>query len=241
MLRARLLVARRRLPGRPYARAWHYHGPLCDTECWNIGWRPAAYRPPRHDRGSARASAADPGGPSATRSRFLVAWGDARGAEGSHSEPCSAVRRALCVRVAALEQGPTRLAVDGASSSDDVGAAPQRSKLARSAAGKARPRSSSPAPAMPSPDSRPRATSAQPPLAAHTAGSDEELVLLRIDGLPTRSMTTQAWKPISGAHWDSDFHRSRDIGRPRRDHTEVKGPGCSGCLVSRFGGAPAPV
>lgn len=81
----------------------------------------------------------------------------------------------------------------------------QRAKFPRSAAGKARPRSSSPAPAATQCDARVRADSAPsrptpPPIAASlsaTVGSAEELVLLRLAGLTTRSTANKAWQSIA--------------------------------------------
>lgn len=113
---------------------------------------------------------------------------------------------ALSARVAALEKGPSKNADADAASSDDAEVATQRSKFARSAAGKARPRSSSPAPATSHRDSHTRAASApsrpsSPPTAASSSSptSAEELDLIRLGGLTTRSMANKAWQTISAS------------------------------------------
>lgn len=188
---------------RPGVRARIFGGTSYGSVCWDSGGCPSTYRPPRHDRNPARAVAGCPGGPGATRGQFVVVGGDTRSMKQATVD-LTRLFLALSARVAALEPCPAMRAEDGATSSDDAEAAAQRTKFARSAAGKARRRSSH----LPRRrrDSRPRATStpshpSPPPTAtsALTSALAEELVLLRLAGLTTRNTAGKACKRMSGA------------------------------------------
>lgn len=113
----------------------------------------------------------------------------------------------LGARVAALEKGAAKPQDDGVVSSDDAQGDFQRAKFTRSAAGKARLRSSSPAHAAMQRDARVRSNSApsrpvSPPTSASRAPSSgiaEELVLGRLAGLTAHSTANRAWQSSAGS------------------------------------------
>lgn len=113
---------------------------------------------------------------------------------------------ALSERVAALEKCSAKARDDAPSSSDDAGGDVQQAKCARSASGKARPRS--PSPAQPVPPRGPQAARARassipsrmtPPPTSSAAGSAKELVLFRLAGLKTWATASKAWQAMVGA------------------------------------------
>lgn len=105
--------------------------------------------------------------------------------------------------MAALEKGgPTKPVEDIASSSDGAEATSQRE--IGTLGGRQAPTSLLVTGVVRGPTRRPLAATPtpsrlSPPLAATTAGSAEQVVLLRLAGLTTRSTATKAWQAISGA------------------------------------------